>query len=160
MISLIAAIGAKNELGYGNDLIWKIKDDLARFKSITSGHPIIMGRKTFESIGRVLPNRTNIIVSHDPGLEIDGAKVATSIEQGLEIARSEKGADEVFIIGGAQIFEQAIKFADKLYLTKVNSEAPMADTFFPDYSEFTKETFREAHEDDGLEYVFINLEKG
>lgn len=158
-ISIIAAIGKNRELGYGKDLIWKIPNDLARFKTVTSGHPIIMGRKTYESIGRILPDRTNIIITRNSEFKVDGAVIVNSLEQAIEKAKGEHGSDEIFIIGGSQIFNQAIKIADKLYLTKINSEAPLADVFFPEYPEFIKETFREAHEDDSLQYEFVNLER-
>lgn len=158
-ISMIAAIGAGNELGYGNSLIWKIPDDMKRFKDKTRGHPIIMGRKTYESIGRPLPDRTNIIVTRDKNLTLNGAVIVDSIEEAIEVAKKEPGAEEIFIIGGAQIYTLGLPHADKLYITKINSGAPMADAFFPDYSEFTKVVFREAHNDDGLEYEFIDLER-
>ena len=156
---MIAAIGAKRELGEGNSLIWKIPADLARLKNITLGHSIVMGRKTYESIGRILPNRTNIIITRDEGFKIDGAIVAHSLEEAIEAAKKSPGADEIFIFGGAQIFEQAIKLADKLYLTRINSEAPLADAYFPDYSEFNKITFQEKHVEDSLEYEFVEIEK-
>ena len=158
-ISMIAAIGAKNELGEGNKLIWKIPSDLARFREKTSGHPIIMGRKTYESIGRLLPNRTNIVVTQNSKLKIQNCLIANSIEQAIDFARNVPGSDEVFIIGGAQIYTAALPFANKLYLTRINSEAPMADAFFPDYSDFKKVLFEEKHNDDGLEYEFLELER-
>ena len=158
-ISMIAAIGKNRELGYGNQLIWKISNDLKRFKEITLNHPIIMGRKTYESIGRILPNRTNIIVTRDTSYKIEGAIICNYIEQAIEKAKGERGAEEIFIIGGAQIFEQAIKLADKLYLTLINAEAPMADVFFPDYSEFKKVSFSQKKMDDSIEYQFLDLEK-
>ncbi len=160
MISIIAAIGKNRELGYGNDLIWKIPNDLARFKQITLGHPIIMGRKTYQSINRLLPGRTNIIITRDSNFKVDGAILCNSLEQAIDAAKGEPGSDEIFIIGGAQVFAEAIKTADKLYLTKIASEAPMADVFFPDYSEFTKVLFQEANNEDGLEYEFVDLERG
>jgi len=160
MVSMIAAIGINRELGQGNELIWKIPNDLKRFKELTEGHPIIMGRKTYESIGRVLPNRTNIIVSRDPEYKIEEGIVVNSIEQGLDVAKNEPGSEEVFIIGGAQVYSLGIKFADRLYLTKINAQAPKADAFFPDYSaDFTKKTFSEKHNENGLEYEFVNLER-
>jgi dihydrofolate reductase len=118
-----------------------------------------MGRKTYESIGRNLPDRTNIIVSRNPEFKAEGAFVCKTIEEAIEQARKSGGSDEIFIIGGAQIFEKAIIFADKLYITKVNSEAPAADAFFPDYSDFKKVLFSEKHMEDGLEYEFAVLEK-
>ena len=157
---MIAAIGKNRELGYGNELIWKIPRDLERFKKITSGHPIVMGRKTYQSINRLLPGRANIIVTSNSDFKIEGAIICSSIEQAIEKAKGEPGSEEIFIIGGAQIYSLGIKFADKLYLTKINSEAPLADAFFPDYSEFEKVVFSEKHNDDGLEYEFIDLDRG
>jgi dihydrofolate reductase len=147
-ISIIAAIGRNRELGKDNKLIWNIQEDLQRFRKITKGHPIIMGRKTFESIGRVLPNRTNIIITRNlsfsfarPGL----AKLAGSLEDAIKLAQKEKGSEEIFIIGGGQIYQQAISLADKLYLTIINASFD-ADTFFPDYSDFKKVVFEEERE--------------
>ncbi|MBI4091619.1 MAG: dihydrofolate reductase [Candidatus Levybacteria bacterium] len=158
-ISMIAALGENRELGKSNKLIWKIPSDLARFRKLTSGHPIIMGRKTYESIGRLLPNRTNIIVSRDTDFKVEGAIVVSSIEQAIDKAKVEPGSNEIFIIGGAQIYNSAIQYADKLYLTKINAEDLAADAFFPDYSEFKKVFHREAREEDGMEYEFLDIER-
>lgn len=159
MISIIAAIGKNRELGKNNDLIWRISSDLKRFKELTTGHPIIMGRKTFESIGRILPGRKNIVITHDPSYKADGAVVVSSVEQAIKKANSGQGSDEVFIIGGAQIFNLAIKYADRIYLTKINAGDKDADTFFPDYSEFKKIAEREGSEDNGLKFEYLTLEK-
>jgi len=158
-ISMIAAIGKSRELGKGNKLIWKIPSDLARFHEITRGHPVIMGRKTFESIGRLLPDRTNIIVTRDPDYKVEGAIVSNSIEEAIDKSKTEPGSNEIFIIGGAQIYSSAIQYANKLYLTKINAEEPSADAFFPDYSEFKKVVYREAREEDGMEYEFLDIER-
>ena len=158
-ISLIAGIGVNRELGYGNELIWKISNDLKRFREKTLGHPVIMGRKTYESIGRPLPNRTNIVLTQNSKLKTQNLVVANSLEQALDLAEKSPGSDEVFIMGGAQIYTLALPRADKLYLTKINAGAPMADTFFPEYPEFNKVIFSEKHNDDGLEYEFVDLEK-
>lgn len=157
-VSAIAAIASGNRaLGRGNDLIYKIPEDLKRFKDLTSGHPIIMGRKTFESIGRVLPNRTNIIITRDLDFKAEGAIVVNSIEEALEKAkRLEK--EEIFIIGGAQIYQQALPFTDKLYLTLVEG-SPEADVYFPDYTSFTKKTFEQKNESNGISYIHLDLEK-
>lgn len=156
-ISLIAAIAENSALGKNNKLIYRIPEDLKRFKEITSGHPIIMGRKTFESIGRPLPNRTNIILTHYKDFKAEGCEVVHSIEEGIEVAvKVEK--NEVFVIGGGQIYEQSLSLADKLYLTVVEGE-PEADTYFPDYSEFKKLIVEESHETDGLKYKFLELER-
>lgn len=159
-ISLIAAIATNRALGKGNKLIYFIPEDLKRFKRITSGHPIIMGRKTYESIGRALPNRTNIIVTSDKGYVISdkSVKTANSIEDAIDQAKNSPGSEEIFIIGGGQIFEQSIKLADRLYLTVIEDN-PEADTYFPDYSDFKKVIFEESHESNGLRYKFLDLEK-
>jgi len=121
-VSIIVAIGRNREIGAKNQLLWKIPEELRRFKEITTGHPIIMGRKTHESIGRVLPGRTNIIVTRDTRYEIreEGAIVVHSLEEALEKAQDADGSEEVFIIGGAQIFAEALPTADKLYVTLVD----------------------------------------
>lgn len=155
-ISLIAAIASGNRaLGKDNDLIYKIPEDLKRFKEITSGHAIIMGRKTYESIGHPLPNRINIVITRDPNFKAEGVVVVHSLDEALKQI-NESG--EVFIIGGGQIYQEAIKMADKLYLTIVEGN-PEADTFFPDYSEFKKVVSEESHESEGHKYKFITLEK-
>lgn len=155
-ISLIAAIASENRaLGKNNRLIYYIPEDLKRFKQITSGHPIIMGRKTFESIGQPLPNRKNIVVTHDKDYFAEGITVVHSVEEALKEA---EGTDEVFIIGGGQIYQEAIKLADKLYLTVIEGN-PEADTFFPDFQDFKKVVFEQSHESDGLKYKFLTLER-
>jgi|SRR3989344_6987405 len=156
-ISLIAAIATNRALGKGNKLIYAISEDLKRFKKITSGHPIIMGRRTFESIGRVLPDRTNIIITRDPEFKVEGAEVVHSLDKALEKAKEVEN-EEIFVIGGGQIFEQSINLADKLYLTIIEDN-PEADTFFPDYSDFKKVVFEEEHESGGLKYKFLDLER-
>lgn len=127
-ISIIAAIGPKRELGKNNRLLWHIPEDLKRFKKITNGHTVIMGRKTFESIGKPLPNRTNIIVTRDGNFTAANYLVTHSLNEAIEMAKKH-GETEAFIIGGGQIYEQAIGIADKLYLTIVKGDFT-ADTFF------------------------------
>ena len=156
-VSLISAIAKNNALGKDNKLIVRISADMKRFKALTSGHAIIMGRKTFESIGRPLPNRTNIVVTRDKGFKADGCEVVHSVEEAVEVAKKVEDI-EIFIIGGGQIYKQSITFADKLYLTIVEGE-PEADTYFPDYAEFKKIILEESHETDGLKYKFLELEK-
>lgn len=164
-ISIIAAIGKKRELGKNNKLLWHIPEDLKRFKKLTSGHAVIMGRKTFESVGRPLPNRLNIIVTRDHNFTIsarpckDGQVfICYSLEQAIEIA-SQKYKNEIFIIGGGEIYRQAIKLMDKLYLTVVDKEFPEADTFFPDYSRFKKKVFEEKGKSGGYQYRFVILKR-
>lgn len=132
MISIIAGIGKNNELGKENKLLWSLPEDLKHFKNITSGHPIIMGRKTFESISRPLPNRRNIIITNNKDFKVIGADVVSSLEEAITLATSENKNEEVFIIGGGGVYAQALPLADKLYLTHVDTDFPGSDTFFPE----------------------------
>lgn len=160
-ISIIAAIGKNRELGKKNKLLWHIPGDLPRFKKLTTGHPIIMGRKTFESIGRPLPNRTNIIVTRDPNYNFKGVVVVHSIEKAIEEAKRIENTPvggEIFIIGGGQIYKQALPFTDRLYLTVIDAQAE-ADTYFPDYSEFKKVISEQNNESEGQKYLYLILEK-
>ncbi len=155
-ISLIAAIASGNRaLGKDNDLIYKIPEDLKRFKKLTEGHTVVMGRKTFESIGYPLTNRLNIIITHDLNYSKEGCKVVHSLDEAL---REVKDDEEVFVIGGGQVYNEAIKIADKLYLTVVEGN-PEADTFFPDFQDFKNVVFEESHENNGLKYKYFELEK-
>ena len=159
-INIIAAIGKNRELGKDNKLIWHISLDMERFKKLTTGNVVIMGRKTYESLPskfRPLPNRVNIVVTRNRGWRPDGCQVCYSIEEAIKEAK--KFNKEVFIIGGAQIYNSGIKYADKLYLTLVDREYPDADAFFPDYSEFKKKVFEENHRDEKYSYKFVDLAK-
>ncbi len=160
IISAIAAISEKTRaLGKGNDLIWKIPDDLKRFRALTSGHPIIMGRKTYESIGRALPNRLNIIVTRQPDFQVQGALTCHSLEEALEKAKKAAGAEEIFVIGGGELYKEALPFTDRLYLTLIQANAE-ADIFFPEYeNQFKKEIFREEKMFGDLGYKWVTLEK-
>lgn len=160
-ISLIAAIGKNRELGRGNELIFKIPEDMKFFREKTKGHPIIMGRKTYESIGRVLPGRLNIVISRNLNIKIPKEEIltyVTSIEEAIKVA-SKTGTDEIFIIGGAQIYALAMPFADKLYLTLVDAEVNDADAFFPDYSEFQNIISEKRSRDENYVYNFIEISK-
>lgn len=126
-ISLIAAVAENRVIGQDNDLPWHLPADLKRFKALTTGHVIVMGRKTFESIGRPLPNRRSVVITRNPEYRAPGASVVASFEEALEQAA---GDDEVFVIGGATIFAQALPQADSLYLTLVHAEPP-GDVRFP-----------------------------
>lgn len=140
-ISLIAAIGERTRaIGHGNDLLWHLPEDLKLFKEFTSGHPVVMGRRTWESLPerfRPLPGRTNIVVTHDSAYEAAGAEVATTLEDALERASRAPGGEETFVIGGGQLYASALPFAGRLYLTLVDDDVE-GDTFFPEYSAFTK----------------------
>jgi len=154
IVSLIAAIDKNNGIGRGNQLLIKIPDDLKRFKKLTTGHTVIMGHKTYESIGHALPDRTNIVLSRKV-IELPGCIVMHSINQALDYAR-EQGETEAFVIGGGEIFKLSLPMADKLYLTIVDA-VYNADTFFPPYGEFDKIESEEEYEYNGLKYKFINL---
>jgi dihydrofolate reductase len=158
-ISLIAAIGKNRELGRGNELIFKIPEDMKFFREKTRGHTVIMGRKTYESIGRPLPNRTNIVISRNNEYKVSDTLIkATSIEEALGFAKKgEQG--EIFIIGGAQIYQLAMPYADKLYLTLVDAEVPDADAFFPDYDDFKKIVLKRKSRDENYEYTFLELKR-
>lgn len=155
-ISIIAAIGRQNELGGKNNLLWRIPEDLKRFKALTSGHPIIMGRKTYESIGRPLPNRENIVITRNKDFRPEGVVVVCSVEEALTKAR-EKEKEEIFVIGGAEIYKQSLPFLTRLYLTVIDDSKP-ADVFFPDYSDFKKIVSSERKNYGDLKYTWLILE--
>ena len=134
IISIVAAVGANNELGKGGDLLWVLPKDMAHFKNITWGHHVLMGRKSYESIPakfRPLAGRTNIIISRDPNLKFDDCKTVTSIEAGVQFAR-DNSEEELMIIGGGEIYKLAMPITDRIYLTRVHHSFPDADTFFPE----------------------------
>ena len=128
MISIIVAVAENNVIGKDNKLIWHLPKDLKHFKETTTGHFIIMGRKTFESNGRPLPNRTNVIITKDKNYQVEGCIIVHSLKEALHLA---KGETEIFIIGGGEIYKQAMPIAEKIYLTKVNQFFE-GDTFFPE----------------------------
>jgi len=157
MISMICAVGKDREIGYKNKLLWTLPGDLKHFKDVTMGHTVIMGQKTFESIGMVLPGRKNIILSLDQNYRVADCEISNNLE---EVANRYKDSeDEVFIIGGASIYKQFIQFSKKLYLTLVE-DSPEADAFFPDYSEFKNKISESGeYEENGIEYKFVELTK-
>ena len=161
MITIIAAIAKNNALGKNNELIWHLSADLKRFKKITSGHHILMGRNTFESIGKPLPNRTTVIITRNKRYKQEGCEVAYSIEKALEIAEKD---DEIYIIGGAQIYKQAIEknLVERLDITIVHQEFD-ADVFFPEidlniWKEVSREDFK-ADEKNKYDYSFVTFIK-
>jgi len=158
MISIICAIGKNRAIGRDNKLLWDIPHDLKHFKDITAGHPVIMGRKTFESIGRPLPNRTNIIITRGENYRQAGCLITHSLEEAIK-GTQEIDSEEVFVIGGGSIYAQAIDLADKLYLTIVDDVVEDADTFFPEYEQFDKIVKEEHFETDKFKYSFIELIK-
>jgi dihydrofolate reductase len=159
MLSIIAVIGKNRELGRHNQLIFKIPDDLQHFRQVTSGHPVIMGRKTFLSLPHVLPNRTNIIISQNLNYQVEKGIVVHSLSEAVKVGNKSPGGEEIFVIGGGQIYQEAINQADRLYLTLVESEAKDADTFFPDYSFFQKIISSEPHFDGTYHFKYLVLEK-
>ena len=126
MIKIIVAISKNRVIGDSNKLIWNLPSDLKRFKEITTGHPIVMGRKTFESIGRPLPNRRNIIITRDEKYEVEGCEVVNSIEEALLLT-----GNDCFIIGGGEIYKQTLHIAEQIYMTIVDEEF-LGDTQFPE----------------------------
>jgi len=156
-ISLIAAIGKNRELGQNNKLLWDIPEDMAHFRSITTGHAVIMGQKTFESIGHALPKRKNIILTHDQNFSAKDCLTAGSIGEALDLAgKSEE--NEIFFIGGASVYDQAIKIADKLYLTLID-DSREADVFFPDYSAFNQRRRTGSGISNDIKFEFWEMEK-
>jgi dihydrofolate reductase len=140
-IALIAAVAENGAIGKDNALLWHLPADLQHFKRLTTGHVVVMGRKTFESIGKPLPNRTNIVVTRQPDYRAEGCKVVHSLEEAIDEMRGEPQRstnnearttkhEQLFIIGGAELYEQALPLADKLYLTEVKA-SPEGDVFFP-----------------------------
>ena len=156
--TIVVAISENHVIGKDNQLLWYMPADLKHFKDITTGHTVIMGRKTYDSVGKPLPNRRNIIITRQP-LTIAGCEVVNSIEQALSLCKDEA---EVFIVGGAEIYKQAMSLTDRIYLTIIHKEFE-GDSFFPEInaSEW-KEVFREDHQPDHknpLSYSFITLER-
>ncbi len=156
-ISIIAAVGKNRELGKQNELIWRISPDLKRVKAITTGHPIIIGRKTFDSIGHPLPNRTNIVISRAQ-ICIEGCLVYDSLEKGIGAAQA-IDTEEIFIFGGASIYAEALPLANRLYLTVIDAEEKEADVFFPDYSDFQTIIEKETHAEHTPPFTWITLER-
>lgn len=156
-ISIISAVAEKNRaIGKNNQLLWDIPDDLAHFKRITNGHPVIMGLNTYRSLPFILPGRLNIVLSPDL-IDIPGAVVVQSLSDAYKTA-SEKDNEEIFIIGGGYVYSQAINDADRLYLTLVEGDYD-ADVFFPDYSKFTEMVSEEKGESNGYKFRYVTLEK-
>jgi dihydrofolate reductase len=156
VISIIVAMSENRVIGNDNTLIWKLPADLKRFKEITTGNTIVMGRKTYESIGRPLPNRRNIIITRDKNYKAEGCEVVNSIEESLLTC-----GDNIFIIGGGEIYKQSIGISDKIYLTLIH-ETFEGDTIFSELGDEWKEINREDHDSDEKnkhKYSFIEYEK-
>lgn len=156
MISLIVAHDQNRAIGYENDMPWHLPGDLAYFKKMTMGKPIIMGRKTFESIGRALPGRTNIVITRNPAYEAANIMTVSSLEAALEVATPLH--DEVMIIGGGHIFEQSLALAKRLYITEID-HAFNGDTYFPAYEEFHEVSASEMQQADGYTFIYKIFER-
>lgn len=156
MISAIVVIGKNREIGYNNQLLWNIPEDMSRFKKLTDGHVVIMGDKTYESIGAPLPGRINIIMSLDKNYQAKGCSVVHTIDEALKMAKEKDKKGEIFIIGGGTIYKILLPRTDKLYLTLVD-DAPDADVFFPDYSEFKNTVYEKKRQVNGMKYTFLEL---
>lgn len=158
-ISVIAALARNRVIGVENRLPWRLPEDLAHFKALTLGHPVLMGRRTFESLGRPLPGRTNIVITRNAGYRRDGCVVAGSIPAAIALCAD---ADEIFFIGGADLYAQVIPLADRLYLTEVDTEAD-GDAWFPAYDrDAFREISREPHtggKGDALRFDFVVYER-
>jgi dihydrofolate reductase len=154
-IVLVAAVADNGVIGRGGDIPWRIPEDMKHFREVTRGHPVVMGRLTYESIGRPLPQRTNIVVSRTPGWSAEGVTVAPSVEAALDVAREVAGrtGGDVMVMGGATIYEAAMAVADVQVLTEVH-QAPEGDTFYPAFDRSAwVETRREPHE--GYDFVWL-----
>jgi dihydrofolate reductase len=155
MISIIAAVARNRAIGFQNKLLYWLPNDLKRFKALTTGHTIIMGRNTFESLPKgALPNRRNVVLSRTTK-ELPGCDVFPTLEDAL---RSCQPDEDIYIIGGARVYEQAISFADRLCLTEIDDIPQDADAFFPDYSDWKVKT-KEVHQKDekhAFEYAFVD----
>ena len=164
-LALIVAMAKNHVIGINNNLPWHLSEDLKYFKRVTMGKPIIMGRKTFESIGKPLPGRTNIVVTRNANYQVEGVKVVHSLKAAMELCESIAvidGCEEAMVIGGAELYQQALPLADYLYLTDVHAEVE-GDAFFrefdrSDWQEIARENFR-AVEPNPYNYSFTVLEK-
>ena len=154
---IIAALAANRTIGLNNAIPWRLPEDLKRFKALTIGHTIIMGRKTWESLGRPLPQRRHIVISRNPDYAAPGIEVAHSLAAAVRVCAEET---TVFIIGGAEIYAQALACADRLELTEIRSDF-VGDAWFPEFDRgLWRETQRESHEtDSGLAYDFVRYER-
>ncbi|HSR02262.1 MAG TPA: dihydrofolate reductase [Methylophilaceae bacterium] len=156
-LSIIVAVADNRVIGLNNTLPWHLPDDLKRFKALTMGHHIIMGRKTYESLGRLLPGRTTVIVTRNPHYMVDGAIVVNSLEDALEASQKDR---EVFLIGGAELYALGISFAQRLYITEIHAEYA-GDAYFPtiDYSVWHEVTREQRIYNNDLRYSYVVYER-
>lgn len=159
ILSCVIAFGKNRGLGFGNKLPWHLPDDLKNFKEITRGHTVIMGRKTYDSMGRLLPERKNIIITRDKSYEVPGATIVHSVEEAIEECKDE---EESFIIGGGEILKLALPYLNRMYLTHVEAEVP-ADSFFPEFNikdwKVISERFHPKDEKHSFEFTFKVYER-
>ena len=159
ILSCVLAFGSNRGLGFGNRLPWNLPDDLKRFKQITRGHSIIMGRKTYESMGRLLPERKNIIITRDTSYQIPGATIKHSIEEAIEECKNE---EEAFVVGGGEIVKLALPHLDRMYLTHGKANVP-ADSFFPEFDlskwKVVSEEFHPKDERHAYDFTFKTYER-
>lgn len=164
-VSVIVAAAEGGVIGINNQLPWHLPADLAHFKRLTLGKPMVMGRRTFESIGKALPGRTSIVLTHQPTWQAESALLAATLDQALALAYADarsRGAEEIMIIGGSAVFEQALPLCDRLYLTLVNAKLE-GDTFFPSIDASQWDTVsRQENRADGrhaYDYTFIQMDR-
>ncbi len=161
-LSLIVAANLEGVIGKDNQLLWRLPEDLKRFKRLTMGSPILMGRKTFDSIGKPLPGRTSLVITRNSAFHCDGVVTCASLEEAVEKARS-TGAEEAFVIGGGEIYARALPLADRIYLTRVYNHAG-GDTFFsiPDEHQWTvvSREFHQADDRHACDFEFIDMVRG
>lgn len=164
-VSIVAAMDPDRVIGRDGGLPWRLPEDLKRFRALTMGKPVVMGRKTFESIGRPLDGRDNIVVTRNPSFKAEGIILVLDIDQALRVARElalGRGVDEIVVIGGAEIYTQVLPRADAIELTEVH-DAPEGDTHMPPFEPGEwREVFRERHEagpKDSANYSFVRLER-
>lgn len=159
MLTMIAAAAENNALGKDNDLVWHLPDDFRRFKLLTSGHHILMGRKTFESFPKPLPNRTHVVITRKDDYKPDGAIVVNSLEEAVRISKLD---EQPFIIGGGEIYKLGMEIADRIELTRVHAEFD-ADTFFPEIDEeeweLVKEQFHDKDEKHDHAFTYLTYER-
>lgn len=161
IVSLILAMDWERGIGYQGRLPWHLSSDLIRFKKLTMGHHLLMGRKTYESIGRALPGRVMVVVSRNPSFQAHGCKLVHSLDEGVHFAL-DQGEEELFIIGGGVIFSQSLRMADRIYLTIVHATTK-ANVFFPEINPDewveVESTFHTAGQGDDFDHTFVILEK-
>ena len=158
-LSIIAAVSVgNNAIGYKGGLCYRISGDMAHFRALTIGHPIVMGRKTWDSLPHILEGRTNIVITRDPNFNAEGAIVVDSLSTAIQVCE-ENGDEEVFVIGGGQIYKEALPLADTLYLTEIFATPKDCDTYFPPYHADFHCTEREYRVNDCLRYEFTKYER-